>query len=139
VAGAYKQTPSTLLAAAVIVFRKEPQILLAVVAGATNDTRTIPPACDQSDSSNPSCSGGRCIYDGSRTYDANGFPLSNQTPRGMRPSNEMSIKDSRLLAEEMEPEAKVDATMISSKNGSTIMTVSIATVFTALGVVVASF
>jgi hypothetical protein len=57
----------------------------------------------------------------------------------MRPSNEMSIKDSRLLAEEMEPEAKVDATMISSKNGSTIMTVSIATVFTALGVVVASF
>jgi len=44
VAGAYKQTPSTLLAAAVIVFRKEPQILLAVVAGATNDTRTIPPA-----------------------------------------------------------------------------------------------
>lgn len=57
----------------------------------------------------------------------------------MRPSNELSIKDSRLLAEEMEPEAKVDATMISSKNGSAIMTVSIATVFTALGVVVASF
>jgi hypothetical protein len=26
------------------VFRKEPQILLAVVAGATNDTRTMPPA-----------------------------------------------------------------------------------------------
>ena len=49
-----------------------------------------------------------------------------------------SLKENRLLAEEMEPEAKVDAT-ISSKNGSTIMTVSLATVFTALGVVVASF
>ena len=96
-------------------------------------------SCDQSDSSNPSCSGGRCIYDRSRTYDANGFPHKNTTPRGMTPRNQMSIKDKRLLAEEMEPEAEVDATMISSKNGSTIMTVSFATVFTALGVVVASF
>ena len=49
-----------------------------------------------------------------------------------------SLKDSRRLAEEMEPEAEVDAN-ISSKNGSTIMTVSLATVFIALGVVVASF
>ena len=47
-------------------------------------------------------------------------------------------KESRRLAEEMEPEAEVDVN-ISSKNGSTIMTVSFATVFTALGVAVASF
>ena len=86
-------------------------------------------SCDQSNSSNPSCSGGRCIYDRSRTYDQYGHAHPN----------DISIKASRLLTEEMEPEAKVDATMISSKNGSTVMTVSIATVFTALGVAVASF
>ncbi len=57
----------------------------------------------------------------------------------MTPRNEMSIKDSRLLAEEMEPEANVDATTIGSKNGSTIMTVSFAAVFTALGFFAASF
>ena len=77
-----------------------------------------------------------CIKDGSRTYDRNGRAHKNVTPR--RPG-EMSIKDSRLLAEEMEPEAEVDATMISSKNGSSAMTVSIATVFTvAAGLIISS-
>lgn len=71
-----------------------------------------------------------CIEDSSRTYYRNGRP--HYAPA------EISIKESRLLAEEMEPEAKVDAN-ISSKNDCTIMTVSIATVFTALAIVVASF
>ena len=85
--------------------------------------------CDQSYSANPSCiPDENCIEDGSRTYDANGNPHPN----------DISIKDIRLLAEEMEADAKVDAT-ISSKNGSTIMTLSIATVFTVLGFVAASF
>ena len=84
--------------------------------------------CDQSYSANPSCSGGGCIKDGSRTYDS----------RGRARPNDISIKDSRLLAEEMEAKAEVYATMLSSNNGSSAMTVSIATVFTVAAGLIAS-